>query len=110
VSSSEQPVVVQPSRPEAGDAAAAVGGYDGEAAGYDADQVAAAARQQDPGLPPETAAMLAGQAWPLLQELGELDAPALARSLMTAGGVGATPANVVATAAIAFCETRGLLR
>ena len=75
---------------------------------YDADWVAAAARQQDPGLPPETAAMLARQAWPLLQEVGELDAPALARRLMAEGDVGATPANVVATAAISFCETYGV--
>ena len=52
--------------------------------------------------------MLAGQAWPLLQELGELDAPALARALMTKGDVGATPANVVATAAVSFCETYGV--
>ena len=75
---------------------------------YDADWVAAAARQQDPGLPPETASMLAGQAWPLLQELGKLDAPALARALMTKGDVGATPANVVALAAVSFCETYGV--
>ena len=75
---------------------------------YDADWVASAARLQDPGLPPETASMLAGQAWPLLQELGKLDAPALARALMRKGDVGATPANVVATAAVSFCETYGV--
>ena len=75
---------------------------------YDADQVASAACQQDPGLPPETAEMLARQAWPLLREIGELDAPALARALMREGDVGATPANVVATAAVSFCETHGV--
>lgn len=72
---------------------------------YDADWVSAAARQQDPGLPPETATMLAGRAWEHLRELGTLDAPALARRLMAAEHVGATPANVVATAAVAFCES-----
>ena len=75
---------------------------------YDAEQVAAAARQRDPGLPPETASLLAGRAGDHLRELGELDAPALARSLMAAEGVGATPANVVATAAVAFCEANDL--
>jgi len=78
-------------------------------ASYDAEQVAAAARLQDPGLPAETAALLADRAWPLLREVGELDAPALARALMTAEAVGATPANVVATAAVAFCQTHDLL-
>ena len=52
--------------------------------------------------------MLARQAWPLLQEVGELDAPALARRLMTEADVGATPANVVATAAVAFCQAYGV--
>jgi hypothetical protein len=76
---------------------------------FDADWVAAAARQQDPGLPPETAALLANQAWALLRELGSLDAPALARALMAANaGVGATPCNVVATASVAFCESYGV--
>ena len=76
---------------------------------FDADWVAAAARQQDPGLPPETASLLAGQAWAQLRSLGELDAPALARALMAANpGVGATPCNVVATASVSFCETYGV--
>ena len=76
------------------------------AGSFDADWVAAAARQQDPGLPPETAALLAGQAWQHLREIGELDAPALARALLAANpDVGATPCNAVATAAIAFCES-----
>jgi hypothetical protein len=76
---------------------------------FDADWVAAAARQQDPGLPPETASLLAGQAWALLREIGELDAPALARALMAANpGVGATPSNVVATASVSFCQSYGV--
>lgn len=75
---------------------------------YDADWVASAARQRDPGLPPETAALLADRAWPLLREQGALDAPALARALMASEGVGATPANVVATAAVAFCQAYGV--
>ncbi len=71
--------------------------------------MAAAAQQQDPGLPAETAALLAGQAWTRLREIGELDAPALARALLAAHpDVGATPCNAVATAAVAYCETHGL--
>ena len=76
--------------------------------GFDAERVALAARQRDPGLPLETARMLADRCWPLLQEIGELDAPALARRLMTIEDVGATPANVVATAAVAHCRAQGL--
>lgn len=76
---------------------------------YDPDQVAAEARQHDPGLPAETASLLAARAWPLLRELGELDAPALARSLLADHPeVGATPANVVASAAVSFCQDAGL--
>ena len=76
---------------------------------FDADWVAAAARHQDPGLPPETAALLAGQAWAALREIGELDAPALARALMAANaGGGATPCTAVATAAVSFCESYGV--
>lgn len=78
------------------------------AGGYDPDRVAAAARQQDPGLPPETASLLAGRAWDHLRRLGELDAPALARLMMSEEHVGATPANVVATAAVEFCTTYGV--
>jgi len=68
--------------------------------GFDVAAVAAAARRRDPGLPAETAALLAGQAGELLAS-EDLDAPALARGLMAANShVGATAANVVATAAI----------
>jgi hypothetical protein len=65
----------------------------------DAERIAAAACQQDPGLPPETAALLAKAALPLLEEVGA-DAPEIARRLMAANpDVGATPANAVAIAA-----------
>ena len=61
--------------------------------------VAAAACRQDPGLPPETASMLARTALGLLDEVGP-DAPEIARRLLAAHeGVGASPANAVATAA-----------
>ena len=69
----------------------------------DATAVAAGARQRDPGLPPETADLLSGQAVSLLEADAELDAPALARELMSANpDVGATAANVVATATVSF--------
>jgi len=76
---------------------------------YDADWVAAAARQQDPGLPAETAALLAGRAWKHLREAGQLDAPAVARALLAEDpALGATPCNVVAMAAVSFCESYGV--
>lgn len=76
---------------------------------YDADWVASAARQRDPGLPAETASLLARAAWPALRELGELDAPALARALLAGNpDVGATPCNAVATAAVDFCTSYGV--
>lgn len=85
-----------------------VGGPTGSGPEFDVERVALAAQSQDPGLPQETAQLLARRAWPLLQEVGELDAPALARRLMVEADVGATPANVVATAAVAFCRDTGL--
>lgn len=83
----------------------------GQSSGFfDAEVVAVAAQQHDPGLPAETADLLAGQAWGLLREMGEPDAPALARALLAANpGVGATPCNVVAAAAVAFCQAHDLL-
>lgn len=77
-------------------------------AAYDAERVALAARAQDPGLPVETASLLARRAWPLLQDIGGLDAPELARRLMVDARVGATPANVVATSAVEHCRQVGL--
>lgn len=77
--------------------------------GWDVPEIAATARRQDPGLPPETAELLAGQAEQVLAGLAELDAPALARALLAANAhVGATAANVVATAAVAFCRANGI--
>ncbi len=72
---------------------------------YDADWVASAARQKDPGLPEETARELAVYAWEHLRAVGELDAPEIARRLLVDHRkAGATAANVVATAAVEFCQ------
>jgi hypothetical protein len=71
---------------------------------YDADWVAAAARTADPGLPEETARLLARQAWEHLRTIGQLDAPEVARRLLVDNRAqGATAANVVAVAAVEFC-------
>jgi hypothetical protein len=76
---------------------------------YDADWVAASARTADPGLPEETACMLAGQAWEHLRSTGELDAPEVARRLLADNRQsGATAANVVAVAAVEFCRSYGV--
>jgi hypothetical protein len=73
---------------------------------YDAESVAAAARSADPGLPEETARELAVYAWEHLRAVGELDAPEVARRLMADHqAAGATPAAVVAKAAVDFCST-----
>jgi hypothetical protein len=72
---------------------------------YDADWVASAARQKDPGLPEETARELAVYAWEHLRAVGEPDAPEIARRLLADHRqAGATAANVVATAAVEFCQ------
>ena len=76
---------------------------------YDPEWVAAAARQADPGLPEDEAGRLAREAWQHLRELGADDAAAIARALMTGpNATGATPANVVAKAAVDFCLERGV--
>ena len=76
---------------------------------YDADWVASAARQKDPGLPEETARELAVYAWEHLRAVGELDAPEIARRLLVDHmKAGATAANVVATAAVEFCKEYGV--
>lgn len=76
---------------------------------YDPAWVAQAARAADPGLPEETAHELAVYAWEHLQEVGELDAPEIARRLLADhADAGATPAAVVAKAAVDFCETHGV--
>ena len=73
---------------------------------YDVDWVAASARTADPGLPEETACLLAAQAWEHLREIRELDAPEVARRLLVDNRQsGATAANVVAVAAVDFCSS-----
>lgn len=77
--------------------------------GYDAERVAAAARAKDPGLPEETARELAVYAWDHLRAMGELDAPELARRLLAGhADAGATPANVVARAAVDLCRSQNV--
>lgn len=72
---------------------------------YDAEWVANSARTADPGLPEETARELAVYAWDHLRVIGKLDAPELARRLLADHKVaGATAANVVAKAAVDFCQ------
>lgn len=76
---------------------------------YDPDWVASAAQTADPGLPPDEAARLAREAWQHLREAGAEDAPEIARRLMAGpNATGATPANVVAKAAVDFCRQRGI--
>jgi hypothetical protein len=76
---------------------------------YDAERVAATARSKDPGLPDHTARELAVYAWDHLRAVGELDAPEVARRLMADHpDAGASPAAVVARAAVDFCEAYGV--
>ena len=72
---------------------------------YDAAWVAAAARSHDPGLPEGTALELAEYAWEHLRAIHELDAPEVARRLLAEHPqAGASPAAVVAKAAVDFCR------
>jgi hypothetical protein len=72
---------------------------------YDADWVANTARTADPGLPEEMARELAVYAWEHLRAIRSLDAPEVARRLMADHqSAGATAANVVAKAAVDFCD------
>ncbi len=72
---------------------------------YDADWVAASARSADPGLSEAMARELAVYAWDQLRQMGTLDAPELARRLLAGAPTGgASPATVVARAAVDFCE------
>ncbi len=81
----------------------------GAVQGYDAERVAAAARAHDPGLPEELALEMATYAGEHLQTMDCLDAPALARRLMADNpAAGATPAAVVARAAVDFCSEKGI--
>jgi hypothetical protein len=77
---------------------------------FDVELVVALARGQDPGLPEDVARELAVLAEEHLRATGSLDAPEVARRLLADGpDVGATPAAVVARAAVQHCEERGLL-
>lgn len=76
---------------------------------YDPERVSAAARTADPGLPEEDALRLAREAWQHLREVGCADAPEIARRLMAGPNqTGATPATVVAKAAVDHCQDLGI--
>lgn len=75
---------------------------------YDPDRVAAAARAADPGLPEDDAARLAREAWQHLREAGADDPAEIARRLMAHSPTGATPANVIAKAAVDHCAALGI--
>ena len=78
-------------------------------ASYDAERGAAAARAHDPGLPEETALDLAAHAEEHLRAMDSLDAPELARRLLAGhSAAGATPAAVVAKAALDCCTEHGI--
>ena len=76
---------------------------------YDVEGVAAAARQKDPSLSTELASELAVEAGRHLREIGRPDAPEIARRLLADHPEhGATPAALVAVAAVEWCEEQGL--
>ena len=70
---------------------------------YDATAVAADARAADPSLLEDEAAQLAGEALAHLRRLGSADVAALARALLDSVA-DVSHANVVARAAVDFCE------
>ena len=76
---------------------------------YDAAWVAQSARTADPGLPEDLAMELAVYAGEHLRAIHELDAPEVARRLLAEHkAAGATAANVIAKAAVDFCEAHGV--
>ena len=80
----------------------------GAAERYDVEQVVADARAHDPGLPAETAALLAREAGDHLRALGTVDAPEVARRLLADHPeAGASPAAVVARAACTHFASLG---
>lgn len=82
---------------------------DGAPGQYDEELVAERARGHDPGLPPDLALEMAVLAWDHLRAVGELDAPEVARRLLADHPTaGATPATVVARAAVEHCQERGV--
>jgi hypothetical protein len=75
---------------------------------YDPEIVARDAMSKDPGLSPGLASRLAREAGEILASEPDADAPDLARRLLAGSPeTGATPANCVATAAVAHLREPG---
>ncbi len=71
--------------------------------GFDVEAVARSAMSKDPGLPSGLALRLAREAGEILQRQPDADAPELSRQLLAGSPeTGATPANCVATSAVAY--------
>jgi hypothetical protein len=76
---------------------------------YDPEVVARQAMSKDPGLESGLALRLAREAGEFLADMPEWDAPELSRRLLAGSPeTGATPANCVATAAVAYCRESGV--
>lgn len=72
---------------------------------FDSEIVAREAMSKDPGLPSGLALRMAREAGEILAEDPDADAPELSRRLLVANReTGATPANCIATAAVAHRE------
>jgi hypothetical protein len=64
---------------------------------------------KDPGLPEQLALRLARRAEVELRSMETPDAPELSRRLLASEPkVGATPTNLVASAAVEYCQANGL--
>lgn len=75
---------------------------------YDPETVARDAMSKDPGLSPGLATRLAREAGEILAAEPDADAPDIARRLLAGSPeTGATPANCVATAAVAHLRAPG---
>ena len=73
--------------------------------GFDVEAVARLAMSKDPGLPSGLALRLAREAGEILARNPTADAPELSRQLLAGSPeTGATPANCIATAALAHRE------
>jgi hypothetical protein len=71
----------------------------------DLDWIVSTARKQDPSLDHEIATELAAEALPLAQAAAGLDAPTIARELLSAHpSYGASSANAVAVATVDFLQ------
>lgn len=78
-------------------------------AAFDVSRVVATACAADPSLTPALAEQLATEAWAEISA-GAADAPEVSRRLLAAHEhVSPSETNAVATAAIGFCESAGLL-